>query len=356
MFNPNCVITIDLVDRILPYIKFKKISSNSYQIDRWLFEEKGFYEFDSNTPNYGIEYLDTDTTDMDFVKYEEDKWLIVRAMLQIMNETPNEYLNFNSYQVIGNWYNKYDSWLVSWKSNTWKQFDTNLDIKEKQQGQQIKPEDLKINLDGRLELDELVKILYSCAEYGGDDLTKTNIKYDKRNFSTIVDFVFHPFKKSFKNGDYINKISDATINTKLDCNQINLSGYLNSNGEERIIDIISRINNNIKYRYNCDKIVKSNREKITKSDLLCAMYNIRLPYGIGWIQAIEKINSDGEYKLLEPKDADKILSEKNNYIDYLYGVPIKTSFHTFPIIDYQGYNKYDNDNTFNRCIEILKKT
>jgi len=84
------------------------------------------------------------------------------------------------------------------------------------------------------------------------------------------------------------------------------------------------------------------------------MYNIRLPYGMCWIQAIKKIKSDGKYKLLEPKDADKILSEKNNYIDYLYGVPIKTSFHTFPIIDYQRYNKYDDD-TFNGCIEILNK-
>jgi hypothetical protein len=121
MFNPNCTITIDLVDRILPYIKFKKISNNSYQLDRWLFEEKGFYYDGTNIPNYTIKYLDEDTKEMDYVKYEEDKWLIVRAMLQIMNETPNEYLNFNSYQVIGNWYNKYDSWLISWVPNTWKQ-------------------------------------------------------------------------------------------------------------------------------------------------------------------------------------------------------------------------------------------
>ena len=33
----------------------------------------------------------------------------------------------------------------------------------------------------------------------------------------------------------------------------------------------------------------------------------------------------------------------------------KTSFRTFPIINYQRYNKYDNDYTFNVCIEILKK-
>lgn len=353
MFNPNCVITIDLVDRILPYIKFKRISPNSYQIDRWLFEDKGFYEHDSNTPNYGIEYLDTDTTDMDFVKYEEDKWLIVRAMLQIMNETPNEYLNFNSYQVIGCWYNKYDSWLVSWRPNTWNHFNNNLNKKE--QDIQIKPENLTINLDGRLELDELVKILYSEAKYGGADLTKTNIKYDKRKFNSIIDYVFFPLKKSFETGDYIEKISDASINTKLDSNQIDLSGYLIVNGKERTLNVINKINHNIKYRYNCDKIVKSNGKKITKSELLCAMYNIRLPYGMGWIHAIEKIKSDGEYKLLEPKEAEKILDEKDNYIDYLYGKPIKTSFCSFPIINYETYNKYNDDDTFNECVEILKK-
>ena len=61
MFNPNCVITIDLVDRILPYIKFKRIDKKTYQIDRWLFEDKGFYEMCSKTAKanyekyYGIE-------------------------------------------------------------------------------------------------------------------------------------------------------------------------------------------------------------------------------------------------------------------------------------------------------------
>ena len=352
MFNPNCVITIDLVDRILPYIKFKKISSNSYQIDRWLFEEKGFYIDGSNTPNYGIEYLDTDTTDMDFVKYEEDKWLIVRAMLQIMNETPNEYLNFNSYQVIGCWYNKYDSWLVSWYPNTREQFNNNLNKKE---DIQIQPENLIIDLDGKLKLYELVEILYFEAKYGGYDLDKTNINYDKRKFNTFIDYIFYPFKKLFKYGNYIEKILDASINTKLDDNQIDLSGYLLVNGKERTINVINKINHNIKHRYNCDKIVKSNGGKITKSELLCAMYNITTPCGMGWISAIEKIKSDGKYKLLEPKEAKKILAKNNDYIYYLYGKPIKTSFGSFPIIDYGMYNKYSDNYSFNECIEIFKK-
>lgn len=343
MFNPNCVITIDLVDRILPYIKFKRISSNSYQIDRWLFEDKGFYIDGSNTPNYRIEYLDTDTSDMDYVNYDNDKWLIVRAMLQIMNETPNEYLNFNSYQVIGNWYHKYDSWLLYY-SITRKLFDDNNDKQEQEQEQdkQIKSDDLIINLDKRLELDEIVKILYSGAKYGGDDLTKTNIKYDENNFNNIIDFVIHPFKKSLKSGDYIDKILDATINTKLDCNQIDLNEYLNANGVERTIYIINKINYNIKYKYNCDKIVKSDGKKITKIELLCAMYNVLHITGCR----------------LEPDYAGKLLAENNDYIDYLYVKSIKTSFRRFPIINYEKYNKYNNhfhNDTFSKCIEILQQ-
>ena len=36
MFNKNCNITLDQVDRILPYIKFKQIDSETYQIDGFL--------------------------------------------------------------------------------------------------------------------------------------------------------------------------------------------------------------------------------------------------------------------------------------------------------------------------------
>lgn len=237
---------------------------------------------------------------------------------------------------LGKWYNKYNSWSVSWNPNTWKQFNGVLDKKQQKKEIQIKPENLIINLDGRLEFDELVKILYSGAEYGGDDLTNTNIK-------------------SFKTGDFIQTISDSTIDTKLDCNQIDLSGYLNANGEKRTINVINKINHTIEYRYNCDKIVKSIGKKITKAELLCAMYNIKSPYGIHWIQAIDKIKTDDEYKLLEPKDADKLLTDNNNYIDYLCQVPIKTSFASFPIIDYRAYSSDDyNTDYFERCIELLK--
>lgn len=345
MFNKNCVITIDLVDRILPYIKFKKNDDDSYQLDRWLFEEKGFYNEGSNEPNYTIKYLEEDTIDIDYVKNEEEKRLIVRAMLQIMNETPNEYLNFNSYQVIGNWYSKYDNWLSSWVPNTQQYFnEKNINP--------LKAEELIIDLNGRLEINTLVEILYSCAEYGGDDLNKTSIKYNNK-FTNIIDSVLHQYNKSFKSGDYIKKISDATINTKLDYNQIDLNNYLTLNGEERTRNVIDKINHAVNYKYNFNNVIKTDGSKITKSELLCAMYNTRLPYGMGWIEAIEKFKSDDKYQTLEPKEAKKILIEKKDYIDYLFGVPIKTSFKSFPIIDYRKYNGYDNDG-LNKCIKYLK--
>lgn len=117
MFNQNCEITFDLMDRVLPYIKFKIINNDTIQIDRWIYRKKGFYIDGSNIPNYEIEYSDKELNSNEYIKTEYDKWLVVRAMLQIMNDTPNEFINLNSYQVIGHWYNKNDSWLVSWQLN-----------------------------------------------------------------------------------------------------------------------------------------------------------------------------------------------------------------------------------------------
>lgn len=119
MFNPNCNLSLDMVDRILPYIKFKQLSLDTIQIDRWIYKSNGLFIIGSTKPNYEIKWNPIDNTDtMEYVKTEKEKWKVVRALLQIMNDTPDEFVNFNSYQIIGFWYNKYDSWLVSWQSDT----------------------------------------------------------------------------------------------------------------------------------------------------------------------------------------------------------------------------------------------
>ena len=320
MFNPNCNITIDTVDRVLPYCKFKQIDHDTCQIDKWIYKEKGFFIVDSTFPNYDITLSDEDTSEMDFIKTEEEKRLAVRAFLAIMHETPDEYTNFNSYNVIGNWYVNNDSWLVCWNINNY--------VEPAEKIKQLKTSDCIINLDGKLTRNELIDILYSYAKFGESDLIKTGLKYKKPEifYDNITD-------------DNVTKINDADIHVLLNLKQINISEYLKCNGNERTTDLINAINRQIKTRFNCTNVNIS----ITKGELLAKMYNVSLPMGLGVLNADDKI--------MTFEEAEQILKENNDYIGYLKGVPIKTHFGLFPIIDYYKFDDYHRPGKFKKCIE-----
>ena len=346
MFNPNCNLTFDQVDRILPYIKFKKIDSDTCQIDRWIFTSKGFYMIDSVQPNYEITWLNLDNTDtMEGIKTEEDKWYAIRALLQIMNDTPDKYVNFNSYQIIGNWYHKNDNWLVSWIPNNYRPINKN----------QISlvQSDLSINLEGRLNQDELIRFLYSNALFGGKDLEKIGIKSESNSiYNILINLVKSTCNKITH---FIDKIKDAQINVQIDLDMIDLTEYVKINGEERTIILIDEINQTIKYRYNCKNVLNSDSIQITKEELLTRMYNMSLPFGIGLIDSAYKVQTDDGRKLMEVQEATKILYESDSqYIDYLYGVPIKTVFSQFPIINYHKFDEYNGTEAFNKCISSIK--
>ena len=361
MFNPNCKLTFDQVDRILPYIKFKKIDSNTVQIDRWIFKEKGFFLVGSDRPNYDITYSNEELKPDEFVKTEEDKWLVVRAMLQIMNDTPDEFVNFNSYQIIGHWYNKNDSWLVSWPLNNYNKndYDSN--------SNKLTKSELIINLDGKLEKDELINMLYDYAINGGIDLQNTGIIFDKKNFTSITSIIMKELsgkifnKDGNKDGNKINSIADAKINTVIDLNILDLTEYLKANGEEKTRQLIEDINQRIKYKFNCANITKPDGKKITKFDLLARMYNLSLPFGMGIVSQVEKINTDKKNLTMSSSDAEKLFfseinsyGNKSEYFDYIHGISIKTDFSSFPIIYYRGFEKYNGSGSFIRCIESLK--
>lgn len=360
MFNPNCKLTFDQVDRILPYIKFKKIDSNTVQIDRWIFKEKGFFIIGSDKPNYDITYSNVELDSNEFVKTEEDKWWVVRAMIQIMNDTPDEFVNFNSYQIIGHWYAKNDSWLVSWIPNNYKD---KLKSGSDSNTNNLTKSELIINLDGRIEKDELINMLFDYAINGGKDLQSIGIKFDKNTFTSITSKIMKEFydKIFFKDRNKIDTISDATINTIIDLNILDLTEYVKANGEEKTRQLIEDMNHRIKYRFNCANITKPDGTKITKSDLLSRMYNLSLPFGLGIISHAEKINSDGKKLTMSSSDAEKLFSSyinhmgnKSNYFDYLHGIPIKMDFNSYPIVDFRQFEKYNGTGSFNKCIESLK--
>jgi hypothetical protein len=358
MFNPNCKLTFDKVDRILPYIKFKKIDLNTIQIDRWIFKDNGFFIDGSDRPNYEITMSGKELEPDEFVKTEEDKWLVVRAMLQIMNDTPDEFVNFNSYQIIGHWYNKNDSWLVSWVPNNYSN-----ESKSDSNYNKLTKSELVINLSNKLEKTELINMLYGNAINCGYDLQNTGIKFVNNTFISITQKVMKELYKTAinKEGHLIENISDAKINTVINLNTLDLTEYLKINGEEKTRQLIRNINNRIQYRFNCANITNPDGTQITKLDLLARMYNLSLPFGLGLIEQAEKIKSDEKISIMTITDANKLLNEKisyngikSSYLDYVYGVPIKMDFSSFPIVDYRQFEKYNGTGSFNRCIESLK--
>lgn len=358
MFNPNCKLSFDNVDRILPYIKFKKIDSNTIQIDRWIFNSNGLFEIDLDKPNYDILYSDKELNDNEFIKTEEDKWLVVRAMLQIMNDTPDKFVNLNSYQIIGHWYNKNDSWLVSWIPNNYSnESKSNCNVNK------LTKSELIINLDGKLEKTELINILYDHAINGGNDLQNISIKFDNYTYSSITIQIMKELCKTviYKEGDNIKTISDANINTIINLNKLDLTEYVKANGEEKTRQLIIIINHRIQYRFNCANISKPDGTKITKADLLARMYNLSLPFGLGFISQAEKIKLNEENSIMKISDTDKLLNEntnyngiKSSYFDYIHRIPIKIDFSSYPIIDYYQFEKYNGIGFFNKCIESLK--
>lgn len=113
IFNPNCNITIDLVDRLLPYIKFTYLNENTYQIDRWVFIE-------TENNNYEIKYMffEDTTSIINGVNCENDKLKIVNLLIQLMNQIPETDLNHNSYYILGYWCEKYKMMLSNHDSDS----------------------------------------------------------------------------------------------------------------------------------------------------------------------------------------------------------------------------------------------
>lgn len=98
MFN-KFEIRENQIDRLLGFCRFNKLNDQSYQVDGWRFQIH-----DLKIPSYQIYYDDSNIKNIGFVVNDSDKDLVIRALLQIMNETPDNYLNFNNYHVLGEWF------------------------------------------------------------------------------------------------------------------------------------------------------------------------------------------------------------------------------------------------------------
>jgi hypothetical protein len=320
MFNKYYNVSYDVLERLLGYCKisFKYgYTSSVNKIDGWIFETHYNGLPGNGLPGYHIKYDNSDYDELPFVKTDEEKRLTVRLLIQVMNETPEEYVNLHNYNVICQWYRNNDIYLSSYNTNIFqlernKKDDNNLEKNE------IPENELILQLDDKVTNKEIIYILESEMKYGKNDIYELGIT-DKEDIVNI-------------------DLNDMVeINTK----QLDLRRYYKENGYIKTKTVLDQLQNMIKYRINCNNYLKHNQEKITKAELLTALYNSCMAYGMGVL-----VHTD---KKLTIDNAENLLKKKS-YFDYENGIALKISFREFPIMDFQRFDKYNGDGQFMNCI------
>ncbi len=318
MFNKNYEINFLEVDRLLPYCKIKVVDSENYILDGWNYKTLGMYVCGSNTPNKEIKFDMSNYHNMELVKTEEEKRLAVRALIQIMNEVPEEEINMHNYYTISEWYNYYDSKLNSYNGNEY-----NIKIKEdtKLVG------NVCVEINKLLTESEIFEILYRNAKYGSRDYYDM---FGSNEHVNILDSDIHQ-----------TKFKDATIDTNISDQKIDLKNYLKHNGITRTNNVINEIEHKKKNRINCS-LYKNN---ITPEQLIVEIHNNTCPYGMGYLSH--------ENKKLTIDEAKKILNE-SNYIDYLNGIAFKLDFGYFPILDISKCEDRLGQGYIIKCLKNIK--
>lgn len=312
MFNPHFMLDYNLVDRLLNYCKIHIIDDYTYNIDGWTYELNMY-----GNPNYKITYDNSKYNEDKFITTEEEKRLAVRLFIQVMNETPEEYVNMNNYNVIAEWYYNNDSYINSYNSNMslYNIYKKNLEV----ESTILKDNELVLDIDDKLMEKELVDTLSQNSKYGGNDIYEMGL-----DSKPDID---------------ISKVVD--INTK----QLNLVEFYKQNGYVNTKAVIDSIKYRTNSRLNCDNYPKENGEKLTKIELVAGLYNSCMPFGMGIMQSDDKKMSLTE--------AENIMN-KTDYIDYYKGTPFKMHFGEFPIIDFERFEKYNGKGKFMECIKQIQ--
>jgi len=317
MFNPYFKLDYHDLDRLLSYCKIKTIDDYTYKIDGWIISFNMY-----GRPSYNISYDNSDYDELDLIKTEEDKRLAVRLFIQVMNETPDEYVNFNNYNVIAEWYNKHDNLLNSYNSNM-----SLLDVYNKNKQMEADPnndftnDDLILILEDKLTEKEIINLLECAEKNGKNDFLEFGLSDQSPN-TNIKEYM--------------------EINTK----SIDLSEYYNRNGYTRTKMVIDNIKRQTAHKINCNNYLKENGEPISKAELFACLYNSCMAFGMGIMQ-----NDD---KALTVEKAEEILQSYDHYIDYYNGVAIKMSFSQYPIIDFETFDKRNGKGKFIECIKKIQ--
>lgn len=298
------------IERILSNIKFNS-NDNSYHIDKWKYTERNESYFDRP---YHIEYDDNiDISKFKLISTDEEKRLASRAIIQIMNETPESMRNNYNYNSIGEWY--FDNDLLLQYRTMNEKLD-NIDT-------HIEQDNYFVNIDNLMTQKELDDIFdYNCKInniefYVGD----SNIKHDIDNIE----------QKKLYLQNYEPKINNSIID---------LTSYAKIYGNLKCKKFIDALNSIIKYRFNC--------KNIPSEILLSNMFNNIYHYGLGCFDTKNK-------EKITVQEARDILNDRK-YFDYLYGKALKFDFEDYPIVDYRRFDDYNGKGKFIEIISLISNT
>lgn len=169
----------------------------------------------------------------------------------------------------------------------------------------------KLRINKLITQDEIINIIYSnlLKHFDDDkDLTKSEIK-------RIIN------ESTSDNGNVIN------------FSKIRLE-YMELLSIKNVIDDINFLING---RYYVDL-------DIDVDNFIQELYNITDQYGLGYLNQKKELNEN---------DIENI--KENYYVSYLNGVPLKTNFSSYPIIDKRQYEKYHGKDSFQKAAEKIKR-
>jgi len=302
------------LERYISFCKIKYHSENKFQIDGWIIEQDNY-----DYKNTKILYDDSNLDELKLCANDSDYYDVIKNLKIIMDFTPTECINYHNYYVLNEWCVQIYSFISKAKNE--------LFIKDKNNNVKfdLTDDNLHININKRISLDVLFKILYTHSINGICDLYEM--------------FGYHEneLQKSIKNHTLIKEYKNSPIHVVINNESIDLKKYLKFNGIQRTYTCIKNINDELKNKYYC--------ENISKEELLCELYNSQTPFGMGIFQSCDKT--------LTIEDTTKILSN-SDFIDYLHGVAIKINFNNFPIIDYEKFESRNGTGIFLKCIENIK--
>jgi hypothetical protein len=300
------------LERYISFCKIKYHSENKFQIDGWIIEQD-----DYDYKNTKITYDDSNLDELELCSNDSEYSDVIRNLKIIMDFTPTKYINYHNYYVLDEWYLQNYSFTNKAKNE--------LLIKDKANNYDLTDNDLHIEINKRIVLDDIFKILYTHSINGISDLYEM--------FGCYKD----ELPKSIQNHTLIQEYKNSPIHVVINNESIDLKKYLKFNGVKRTYTCIKNIKDELKNKYYC--------ENISKEELLCELYNSQSAFGMGIFQSCDKT--------LSIEDASTLLSN-SNFIDYLHGVAIKINFNNFPIIDYEKFESRNGTGIFLKCIENIK--